>query len=293
MTNTPDDIIDLAAETMKGDLLNALLDEFKAARDVWPKLSQIDQEAIIFRFERRVGAGIREAVRMIAGDSRPVITAKLDQLTAKDGIKAVLSLSQHDANRHELLDAVGKVVLVVVADAEPYQGGDTPKAEPDQRPLLTATEALAAQDAAGGDEPPAALPEGADDADTGNGEALDALEQGLDAADLAEQRAEDAPDPDLADGPEPPPYVRDDGRLYDAILLIDEEWTGLGSDEDANLAQIASWSDAECEAVEAFCAVVYRQTNGDLSELLPIRPDCIGGPLPGQVADEAAPELPL
>lgn len=289
MTESTDDIIELAAETMKGDLLNALLDELKAARDVWPKLSQHDQDFIINRFERRTAKAIDEAVRMIAAEGRPVIRAKLDQLTAKDGIKAVLSLSQHDANRHELLDAVGKVVLVVVADAEPYQGGDTPKAEPDQRPLLAET----AQDAAGGDEPPAALPEGADDADTGNGEALDALEKGLDAADLAEQRAEDAPDPDLADGPEPPPYVRDDGRLYDAILLIDEEWTGLGSDEDANLARIASWTDAECEAVEAFCAVVYRQTNGDLSEMLPIRPDCIGGPLPGQVADEAAPELPL
>lgn len=285
MTESTDDIIDLAAETMQGDLLNALLDELKAARDVWPKLSQIDQEAIIFRFERRVGAGIKEAVRIIAGDGRPVITAKLDQLTAKDGIKAVLSLSQHDANRHELLDAVGKVVLVVVADADPYLGGDTPKGEPDQKPLLAET----AQEAAGADDAADRDQGSGPDADAGAAAALEAglaaseAGEGVDAdAELVEQRAEDVP-----------PFVRDDGRTYEAVLSVDEEWTGLGADDAANMVTIAGWTDEECAAVEAFCAVVYQQAQGDLSVPLPIRPDCIGGPLPGQVTDPAEPELPL
>lgn len=130
-----DDVVELASETMKGDLLAALLDEFKAARDVWPKLSQIDQDNIIGRFDRRIGTAIVDAVKMIAADGRDTITAVLEQATVKDGIKAVLTLPRTDKQRHDLLDAVGKPVLLVVVDVAQYGGGERPRPDPDQPPL--------------------------------------------------------------------------------------------------------------------------------------------------------------
>lgn len=111
-----------------------------------------------------------------------------------------------------------------------------------------------------------------------NAEAAAALEAALDdpaAGELALQREEDAPEPPPADA-----WVRDNDSTYDnAILMIDEEWTGFGQDDNANLARIASWSDDEVRDVEAFCAAVIQLGGGDPATL-PVRPAVIGGPLP-------------
>jgi hypothetical protein len=207
-------IVALAAETMQGDLCTALVDELKAARDVWPKLSQHDQDVIIGRFERRVGTAIREAVRMIASDNRPTITAKLDQITAKDGIKAVLVVASTDPQRHELLDSVGKRVLLLVADAEPYSGGEAPRSDPEQKPLPITTQA---GDPA--DHPNTAVQD-------------DATDEG-DGADT---------------------WHRDNGALYDTLLLLPEAVTGFGSDDEANLARVSSWTDEQAQEIERYAA---------------------------------------
>lgn len=132
-----DEVIELAAETMTGDLVSFIIDELKAAPDCWQKLNEGQQDDVIWRAKQRVNARVQEAVKIIASDGRKTITSTLEQITAKDGIKAVCVLGKHDPNRHDLLDAVGKAVLIVVADAEQYQGGETPKAEADQRELLS------------------------------------------------------------------------------------------------------------------------------------------------------------
>lgn len=147
-------IVGLASATMTGDLLTALVDELKAAPDVWQKLNQHKQDAIIDRFHRRIGEAIKEAVRMIASDNRPTIRAKLEQLVSKDGIKAVLTIAQTDPQRHDLLDAVGQRVLLLVADADQYGGGERPVPDKDQPDLP-----IADAGAAGAEPAPAATPD--------------------------------------------------------------------------------------------------------------------------------------
>ena len=50
--------------------------------------------------------------------------------------KAVLQLSRHDPMRHELIDSVGKAVVIVVADAEQFMGQRAPaKPDPKEPPL--------------------------------------------------------------------------------------------------------------------------------------------------------------
>ena len=88
---------------------------------------------------------MREAVAIIAADGREVITADLEQLTAKDEIKAVCKLSKFDENRHLLLDAVGKPVLIVVASHQQFLGGALPQSEPDQTDLPIADAGAVAQ----------------------------------------------------------------------------------------------------------------------------------------------------
>ncbi|WP_408953014.1 hypothetical protein [Lysobacter sp. Hz 25] len=129
------DIIDFTADTMLGTLTTVIVDEIKALPDVWAKLSEFKQDDVIKRVTSQVGDAVKRAVHLIATDGREVITANLEQITAKDGIKATLVLARHDENRHALLDAVGKPVLIVVAGSDGYMGGKIPKAERDQRAL--------------------------------------------------------------------------------------------------------------------------------------------------------------
>lgn len=137
-TDQPCDLVEVSAMTMLGDLCSLVIDEMKAAPDVWQKLSERKQHEVIDRVRRRCEDAIRQAVHFIYSEGRTVITADLEQLTAKDGIKAVLTLNRHDENRHELLDSVGKPVLVIVGDARAFTGGELPKADPTQPELLPA-----------------------------------------------------------------------------------------------------------------------------------------------------------
>lgn len=127
--------VEMAQETMLGDLVNLVIDEMKAAPDVWQKLSERQQDDVIYRARCRCEDAIRQAVHFIYSEGRTVITADLEQLTAKDGIKAVLTLNRHDENRHQLLDSVGKPVLIVVTDASDFTGGEIPKPDPQQPEL--------------------------------------------------------------------------------------------------------------------------------------------------------------
>lgn len=127
--------VEIATETMHGDIVQLVIDELKAAPDVWQKLSQNAQGLVIDRVQRRGGDAIKQAVYAIAAQGRDTVAADLEQITAKDGIKAVLTLSKNDPQRHSLLDAVGKPVLLVVASAAEFMGGEMPKAESEQLPL--------------------------------------------------------------------------------------------------------------------------------------------------------------
>lgn len=127
----------LDTENLMGDVRDALLDRIKTIPHSWKIMKQEEQADMIDGCERIARNLVTEAVRMIAANGRTVIPALLEQCTIKDGVKAVLTMSQHDPHRHELTDAVGKPVLVVVADASQYMGGgDQPKPEPDQSDIL-------------------------------------------------------------------------------------------------------------------------------------------------------------
>lgn len=117
-----DDTEEMAVGTLKGDIRDWLLDRLKQQQKPWEQMSEAEQADLIAQAEMAAGDMVRRAVRMIAAEGRKVIVAQLEQVTVKDGIKAVVTLSKHDACRHDLVDAQGKDVLIVVADAGDYMG---------------------------------------------------------------------------------------------------------------------------------------------------------------------------
>lgn len=82
--------VDIASETLLGDLMSTLLDEIKQMRDVWQKLPEMKQREAISRIECRCKLAVSQVVGIIAAEARPSLTATVEKVEFKDGIKATL-----------------------------------------------------------------------------------------------------------------------------------------------------------------------------------------------------------
>ncbi len=132
--NAPQDFRTMTADTIGKDLLQALVMELKLLPKPWPELTKSKQDDIIDRLRSRVESNIKMAVHLLAAEGRTVVAGDLDQITIKDGVKAVVKFGSGAANLHELYDVAGKAVLVVVANAADHTGGMSDvQGEADQR----------------------------------------------------------------------------------------------------------------------------------------------------------------
>jgi hypothetical protein len=126
----------ITAETMGKDLLGALVTEIRLLKKPWEKLSENQQNELIERLRNRIGDSIAQAVHILAADGRVVCQGDLDQVTIKDGVKAVVKFSLSQPNLHEMYEAQGKSVLLVVADEKKFTTGmDEVQGESDQRTM--------------------------------------------------------------------------------------------------------------------------------------------------------------
>lgn len=134
--NAPQDFRQMTAETVGKDILQALVMELKLLPKPWPEIPQKKQDDIIDRLRSRVESNVKMAVHLLASQGRTVVAGDLDQITIKDGVKAVVKFGSGAANLHELYDVAGKAVLVVVANAGDHTiGMDEIQGESDQRAM--------------------------------------------------------------------------------------------------------------------------------------------------------------
>lgn len=134
--NAPQDFRNMTADTIGKDLLQALVMELKLLPEPWQKLTKKKQDDIIDRLRNRVETNVKMAVHMLAAEGRTVVAGDLDQITIKDGVKAVVKFGTGAANLHELYEVAGKSVLVVVANAADHTGGMSDvTGEDDQRAM--------------------------------------------------------------------------------------------------------------------------------------------------------------
>jgi hypothetical protein len=120
--------VSVAADTLSGDLRDFILDRLRheQSKQPWHMRSEDDQRDTVHTVEAAVREVVTKAVTVIASAGRRTIAATLEQVTVKDGIVGKLVMSKHDALRHALFDAVGSRVLIVVADAEEFEGEKAP-----------------------------------------------------------------------------------------------------------------------------------------------------------------------
>lgn len=127
--------MNMTANTLGKDLLSALVLELKMMPDTWVKLSEKKQNDIIDRLRSRVDASVKMAVHLIAANGRTVVQGDLDKITIKDGAQALIKIGKSVAALHELAEAQGQAVLLVLSGGEgQYSGGmDEVRGESDQR----------------------------------------------------------------------------------------------------------------------------------------------------------------
>lgn len=134
-----EETIEIATATLTGDVRDKFLDMLRFQQDKrpWNQRSEQDQRQTVHTVETLVHDLVRRSVELIAAQGRRTVKAVVEQVTIKDGIKAVLTLSRHDEQRHALADATGHTVLLVVADPDEYIGERAPaKINPDQPELM-------------------------------------------------------------------------------------------------------------------------------------------------------------
>jgi hypothetical protein len=150
ISSTPSAALNLSAMTLMGDMRDFMLELVRDQREPWHKLSESQQSYVAQRIEDRCRETVNTAVTLIAGRDFAAIPATLKECKIKDGIEAKVVLSRYDENRHELLDASGSEILIILADAKAFLGARAP-AKIDRQALFDAppVETEPAGDAAG------------------------------------------------------------------------------------------------------------------------------------------------
>lgn len=109
----------LAADTLGRDMLTTLLREVETIPG-WDRLPAIDQQNRINAIADAIRGVIVQALDVLFRGDYPACTAELAQVSFGDGIRATLKIAKSATSRHELADATGQTVVVVMARAEEF-----------------------------------------------------------------------------------------------------------------------------------------------------------------------------
>ena len=145
--NEKDGIVDLAANTLTGDIRDFLLDRVKTLGKPWAAMSEDEQSDQIHAAKEAALLLVSKACEIIAAGGKKSMIGSLVKVAIKDKIQVQIDFSKHDEQRHDLIDATGMTVSVVIADAEPYTGERGPaEPQPNQGSLLDNAEKLKKSD---------------------------------------------------------------------------------------------------------------------------------------------------
>lgn len=109
------------AAVLGRDILAAMVQQVKLQPDHWHRMNEATQAKQIDQMRGRVREIVMHAVRvMIGGGQFKSVGVELESLTFKDGLKGQFVIPKGADGRHELADAVGGHVLIVLADANSY-----------------------------------------------------------------------------------------------------------------------------------------------------------------------------
>jgi len=108
----------ISTETMGHDILAALLIELRQMPDNWARLSEDMQQKAIERIKDKVRATVEKCIAILMRGEFAAVPADLEFVNCKNGISAGLKIQKDALYRHQLFDAQGQKVLIVLANAD-------------------------------------------------------------------------------------------------------------------------------------------------------------------------------
>jgi len=127
MDNDDDTVIaNLASDTLRGDVRDAMLSWFKATPKPWGMMSEREQRDFADTADRAACSLVKQACQIIAANERPCIVASLVEYREKDGIEAKLKLASTGSNVAALHEACGREVLIVTSGYDEVSGEAAP-----------------------------------------------------------------------------------------------------------------------------------------------------------------------
>ncbi|AZS49310.1 hypothetical protein DM558_00300 [Entomomonas moraniae] len=132
-------IEEMTTHTIGESLMQLVIQEFKAMPDVWQKMPEAKQRDVIDRARENVSKAVKNAVRLIASEGKPIISGVVEQVNAKAGLELKIKVAGCSSeNKLALIEhAGGGTCLIVLADAAANMGNmNIIKPEKDQPELL-------------------------------------------------------------------------------------------------------------------------------------------------------------
>ena len=133
--------IQIARETLTGDIRDALLKTFKNAKLQplqWSKMTEGQQQGVIDLFSQVADTAVARCARIVAADGRLAIDGTVEKVDVKDGkhgsqLKVTVITDRTQQALMALGMAVGTNVGMLIQDVLPYRGERAPaRPEPDQ-----------------------------------------------------------------------------------------------------------------------------------------------------------------
>lgn len=136
-TLEPETLVDMAeAETLSGDIRDALLTHVRSIQVPWAMLAEDEQQATIDAIIKTSEHAVRQVAAVMARRGHPHIIASVVKWTVKDGIKLELEASSLLENITSLAEHGNGAAVLVLAEPSMYIGERAPaKADKDQPDL--------------------------------------------------------------------------------------------------------------------------------------------------------------
>ncbi|MEC7119031.1 MAG: hypothetical protein VXW65_03885 [Pseudomonadota bacterium] len=130
----------IAAANMGKQFMDLMLQEFKAAPDVWQKMNSQQQSEVIERIRQRVQYATAGAVNTIVTGGHTALAGQIESIAKKDKIKLTVIIDRNnnsDAMHEFYLADSGAPCQILMADAAQYcDSMELVEADPDQPALF-------------------------------------------------------------------------------------------------------------------------------------------------------------
>jgi hypothetical protein len=137
---TEDETLDLAADTLHGDLRDAMLTHIRSMETPWSKMSEQAQSDKIYAISNACERLVRRSVAIVASNGHAPMFGRIAKFTVKDEIKAELVAPSSVGNIEMIAENIGQPAIIIFASPEAFMGQKA-EAKPDKdQPALPGTD---------------------------------------------------------------------------------------------------------------------------------------------------------